>query len=87
MAKGKNRDASSIIKDMLSELASHLDQKGAMCTNFVLVSEWVDSEGSYWLATHGEEGIPPWRVEGMLSYALNNVQEDFGDEDEYEDDE
>jgi|LauGreSuBDMM15SN_2_FD.fasta_scaffold193919_1 hypothetical protein len=83
----ENVEATHKIKNMLTELATHLDKKGAMCTNFVLVAEWVDSNGDFWLSTHGDEGIPPWRVEGLLSYALSQVSEDFALEEEDDGDE
>jgi hypothetical protein len=83
----ENAESTKKIKDMLTELASHLDKKGAMCTNFVLVAEWVDSNGDFWLSTHGDEGIPPWRVEGLLSYALSEVSETFATDDDEDEDE
>ena len=64
----------------ISELPPHDpdgDEVEAMLTKFVLVSEWVDTEGNRYLtkrsATGMGENIPHWDEKGLLHEGL------FGD--------
>jgi accessory colonization factor AcfC len=50
-------------------LATLLDKDGAMCTSWILVSEWMDSEGNVWFSTHAEPELPVWRSNGLLQHA------------------
>lgn len=52
-------------------LATLLDKEGAMCTSWILVSEWMDSEGNVWFSTHGEPDLPIWRTNGLLQHAID----------------
>lgn len=66
------------ITDAVQGLATLLDKDGAFCTSWVLVSEWMDSEGNLWFSTHAEPDGPVWRVNGMLTHAIGALlQENY----------
>lgn len=57
------------ITNAVQGLAALLDKDGAICTQWILVAEWMDSEGKLWFSTHAEPNGPVWRVNGMLDHA------------------
>jgi hypothetical protein len=59
------------VNNAVQGLATLLDQQGAMCTSWVLVSEWIDSEGNFWFSTHTEPDLAIWRRNGMLQHAID----------------
>lgn len=61
------------VNNAVQGLATLLDKDGAMCTSWVLVSEWIDSDGNFWFSTHSEPDLPIWRMNGMLSHAQVSV--------------
>jgi len=65
---GENRQE---FLDVLQTIAkSYIDENGAMCTSFVLTSEWVSSDGKYYMFTFTDDESPPWRHEGLLNYTI-----------------
>lgn len=48
-------DPRSVIADAIAstsrDLAESVDTQGAMCTGWVLVAEWTDSDGRWWMST------------------------------------
>ena len=54
-------------------LATLLDKEGALNTGWILVSEWMDSNGNFWFSTHSEPEMPIWRLNGMLVHAQSSV--------------
>lgn len=69
--------------DVLSRLAKqHVDKEGAMCTAFVVSSEWVSSDGEYYIMTLTDNDSPPWRHEGLLQYTIANEIYDTEEEGE-----
>jgi hypothetical protein len=59
------------VNNAVHGLATLLDKEGAMCTTWLLVSEWIDSEGNFWFSTHSEPELPIWRKNGMLQHAID----------------
>ena len=59
------------VNNAVQGLATLLDKQGAMCTTWVLISEWIDSEGNFWFSTHSEPDLPIWRKNGMLQHAID----------------
>lgn len=46
--------------------------KGAVCSSWVLVAEWQDADGRWWVTRWSSRDTPPWRVEGLLQYAISS---------------
>lgn len=61
------------VNNAVQGLATLLDKDGAMCTSWVIVSEWIDSDGNFWFSTHSEPDLPIWRMNGMLAHAQVSV--------------
>lgn len=61
------------VSNAVQGLSTLLDQDGAYCTSWILVSEWMDSNGNFWFSTHSEPEMPVWRISGMLSHAQSTV--------------
>ena len=54
--------------DLLTQLQAEMD--GQICTGWVLLSEWVSSDGSKILEAHKSPELTPWSAGGMLHHAL-----------------
>jgi hypothetical protein len=57
------------VNDAVQNLSTLLAPDGALCTTWILVSEWVDIDGNFWFSTHSEPEQPVWRQTGMLDHA------------------
>lgn len=60
-----------------------------ICTNWVLISEWADYEGTRYLHTEVSDSMTPWNAYGMIRMAEKYNSEVLGTEsiDEEEEDE
>ena len=81
-----SRDARLEILNLLQNLSKeYVDQEGAMCNSFVLASEWMASDGTYYTLTITDSDSPPWRHEGLLNYTIahdiyETLEEEEGDD-------
>lgn len=63
------------------------DGTNYLCSNWVLISEWADFEGSRYLHTEVSEAMTPWNAVGMMRLAeeynselvIDNIQEEDED--------
>ena len=62
------------VSNAVQGLATLLDKNGALNTSWILITEWMDSEGNFWFSTHMEPQQPVWRVSGMLDHAKNRLE-------------
>lgn len=72
-----------LILDLINNtVKGHIDADGAMCTAFVLITEWIDSNGKFYSLTVTDEESPGWRHEGLINHALANdiYHEEEGEE-------
>lgn len=61
-----------------------------ICSNWVLITEWADYEGTRYLHTEVSEAMTPWNAHGMMRMAeqynketlVPEVEEDLEEEDE-----
>jgi len=57
--------------------------EAAVCTTWILVTEWVDDQGSVWLEENRTVDLPAWRRNGILNYVLTEYEPEYlEDEDE-----
>lgn len=49
-----------------------VNKDGAFCTNFFMVAEFVDVDGTFYTWTVKNSNVPDWRHEGLLNYAIRN---------------
>lgn len=57
----------------------------AVCTTWILVTEWVDDHGSVWLEENRTVDLPAWRRNGILNYILTEEDVEY-EQNEEEDD-
>ena len=43
----------------------------AILTGWVIIAEWIDEDGDPALSAYAREGMPYWRIDGLLSSAPN----------------
>jgi hypothetical protein len=68
----------SAIDDALADIARIAFPDPAICTGWVLVSEWLGSgPQDYWTLTLADSQQPEWRHKGLLRHGL----ETWGDDD------
>ena len=73
------------IEDMLVGIGRNTFPEGAMCTGWVIVSEWMDADGQYWTFCAVDDRNPPWRHKGLISYVLEREAYDYDSDDAPED--
>lgn len=56
---------------------------GAFLTGWVLIAEWVDTDGKRWLSRRMADDTTPWAADGMFHAGLSDDWAD-GDEDDEE---
>ncbi len=75
-------DLQSKISALLEEHTKELvDKNGAFCTGYFLAAEFVDSNGEYYTMSIQDPTIPQWRIEGLVNYELNCLN-DYDEEGE-----
>lgn len=58
------------------------DTEGAMCTNYILISEYVNGDGEYYSLAIKDESIPIWRHKGLLYHIYETEFNDLDEEGE-----
>lgn len=53
-----------------------------ICSNWVLITEWADYEGTRYLHTEVSEAMTPWNAHGMMRMAEQYNKETLGVEPE-----
>jgi hypothetical protein len=56
------------------------DEKGTefICTNWLIITEWADYEGTRYLHTEVSEAMTPWNAYGMMKMAQEYNSEVLG---------
>lgn len=52
---------------------------GVLLTGWVVVAEWIDSDGNPNLSAFAREGMPYWRIDALLEAAPNEIVYDEED--------
>ena len=82
MTDGKEDDAkpdAKPIEDAIAELGRVAFQQPAICTGWVLVSEWFGGNNEFWIMAIHDDNSPPWRHSGMLDYAIGRIGDEIDD--------
>lgn len=45
---------------------------GAILTSWVLITEWMDSDGEWWCHVATDDQAPIWRHHGLVAYAAEH---------------
>lgn len=65
--EGFRNDLLDLINKYASQMVNH---EGALCTNYILSTEFVDVENTFWTLVVKDETVPPWRTCGLLQYVI-----------------
>ena len=76
--ENENEDTSTLIDDALAELGRISFTDPAICTSWVLISEWFDGSRDYWTLTLADNEQPEWRQVGLLHHAIKTWEDDLG---------
>lgn len=70
------------LEDAILRFEQARDGVGAILTGWVIVAEYVDSDGAPHLAAYSASDMPYWRVDGLLDAAPSAMlyAEDLGDD-------
>lgn len=60
------------MEDLLVAMSKQTFPEGAMCTGWVIVSEWMDADGQFWTYVGADDRNPPWRHLGLLTWAMDS---------------
>lgn len=69
---GFSVDREALLTALQNVVHESAGNDGAICTTFILISEWMGSDGKYYSLVVTDEQSPPWRHEGLINYALAN---------------
>lgn len=58
------------LEKVLAEHSPDFDERAAVLTGYVVVTEWSDEKGERWLAATETPGMPTWQARGMLHERL-----------------
>ena len=47
-----------------------IDKDGAICTNYVVIAEYVDGNGEWYSLLLKDNSIPSWRTEGLVNHVM-----------------
>lgn len=73
------KENAKLIEDAVAELGRIAFEQPAICTGWVLVTEWFGGTNEYWVMSLHDDQSPPWRHTGMLDYSQNRLKEEVDD--------
>jgi hypothetical protein len=68
--------------DQLIKSSGAARTETAVCTTWILVTEWVDDHGDVWLEENRTTDLPAWRRNGILNYILSEFEQPWDEEEE-----
>lgn len=80
-APGALYDAEHTLEAAIIAYDREADGSNAILTGWVLIAEWIDENGNPAMSAHAREGMPYWRIDGLLSAAPDQFL--YIDEDDY----
>jgi hypothetical protein len=86
----KANEAVTPVEAMVSAIRTEMFPEGALCTSWVLATEWMSADSEYYVIVLTDDQSPPWRHVGLLAKASADLDEQLAteemeDEDEDED--
>jgi len=63
-------DLPTQISKLINDAGATFEQN-AICSSWLLITEWVDGEGRVWLEEHRTSEMPAWKRLGILYYVLD----------------
>lgn len=72
------------MEEVMAIIASEdFRKENAVCTGYMVISEWADFKGEKFIVSEISENLAPWTATGILYYVLENqVYESQQEEDD-----
>lgn len=80
-AGGELYDAEKALEEAIIAFDQKADGQNAILTGWVLVAEWIDENGDPALCSYAREGMPYWRIDGLIASAPEQFL--YADPDDY----
>jgi len=58
----------------------------ALCNNYIVIAELVDSEGQWYTVSISDPNSPPWQIRGLVDYVMQEDVVEVSAFDDGEDD-
>lgn len=75
-------DAETLIENAIKSYDKETGGDGALLTGWVVIAEWIDSNGDANLTAFARERMPHWRINALLEEAPFHIVYDTDDDDE-----
>lgn len=63
------------VEAMVDAIRREMFPEGAMCTSWVLATEWMSMDSEYYVIVLTDDNSPPWRHVGLLAKASADLDE------------
>lgn len=73
MAEEQQRNPNDIIDEAVQSLAGLVSEDGAVCTGWVLISQWSGVDGTQAMGYQTGEQTATWTQRGLLHEALSDL--------------
>lgn len=68
-AAGALWNAEQFLEEALIRIDKEAGEENAILTGWVVVAEWIDVNGDPALSAYAREGMPWWRIDGLIASA------------------
>ena len=79
-----NESAEELLEQAILNYSRASDDRSAMLTAWIVVGEFIDAEGELRLVAYASQGLPFWRIDGMLNAAADAIEYTLEEEEEHE---
>lgn len=62
-------DSEKTLEQAIIAYDRQADGENAILTGWVVIAEWVNEDGEPAMSAYAREGMPYWRIDGLLSAA------------------
>jgi hypothetical protein len=80
-AAGELWDAENVLEKAIIAFDKKAYAGNAILTGWVMIAEWIDENGDPALSAFAREGMPYWRIDGLLASAPEQLM--YVDPDDY----
>jgi hypothetical protein len=80
-APGVTYDVEKMVEDAICAYDKESEGEGALLLGWVVVAEWIDGNGDPAISAFAREGMPYWRIDGLIAAAPETLMYvDYDDE-------
>jgi len=71
----EKKHPNDVIDEAVQATASSVSEVGAVCTGWVLVTQWSKVDGGQAFGVQASDNMATWTRRGLLAEALNDVEQ------------